>query len=173
MAWDQKWLVIGSWFVRPSKKKNGKGEEVVLASALSKYVVKKGRFTVSPERCLSHAGLLPERPEGQEKQESNGVVVMGEQKWEDGATGDENGHGHVEEGLTAVVTPDALGKVVHFDEGAGPAGSTPGKPDAGAETAEWSWDQVEKERLRGLDLFKAWLALDGELLQEFSRIPGS
>lgn len=47
LGWDQKWLVILSAFLRP---RQGKREEVVLASALSKYVVKKARFTVPPVR---------------------------------------------------------------------------------------------------------------------------
>lgn len=55
LRWDAKWLVIGSWFVRnakDAKEREMEGEVVVLASALSKYVVKKGRFTVSSERRL-------------------------------------------------------------------------------------------------------------------------
>ncbi|OAL19546.1 hypothetical protein AYO22_09708 [Fonsecaea multimorphosa] len=61
LAWDNKWIVVGSWFIRPASPK-GK-QEVLLASALSKYVVKKGKFTVSPERCFVTAGWLPRRPE--------------------------------------------------------------------------------------------------------------
>ena len=53
LGWDKKWLIIGSFFIRPAK---GKQNEVLLASSLSKYVVKKARFTVSPERCLTTAG---------------------------------------------------------------------------------------------------------------------
>lgn len=48
-------MVIGSWFVRnakDAKEREMEGEVVVLASALSKYVVKRGRFTVSSERRL-------------------------------------------------------------------------------------------------------------------------
>jgi hypothetical protein len=41
------------------------------------------------------------------------------------------------------------------------------------EAAEWDWDRVDKERLRGLELVKGWLALDADLFQEFSRVPGS
>ncbi|OAL26858.1 hypothetical protein AYO20_09891 [Fonsecaea nubica] len=60
LAWDNKWIVVGSWFIRPASR-SGK-QEVLLASALSKYVVKKGRFTVSPERCFTTAGWLPRKP---------------------------------------------------------------------------------------------------------------
>ncbi|KIW90696.1 uncharacterized protein Z519_08479 [Cladophialophora bantiana CBS 173.52] len=60
LAWDNKWIVVGSWFVRPASRRGQ--HEVLLASALSKYVVKKGKFTVSPERCFVAAGWLPRRP---------------------------------------------------------------------------------------------------------------
>ncbi|KIW29488.1 uncharacterized protein PV07_05302 [Cladophialophora immunda] len=60
LAWDSKWIVVGSWFIRPASRKGR--QEVLLASALSKYVVKKGKFTVSPERCFATAGWLPRRP---------------------------------------------------------------------------------------------------------------
>ena len=165
-------MVIVSWFVRLARGK--KGEEVLLAGALSKYVVKKGRFTVSPERSFRHAGLLPERP----AEESNGEARGGmeESKWEDVATGNENGHadmnGHVV-GLTSTAAPDALGKVVDLDPTAAFAGPKSREPKPDVKAAEWDWDQIEKERLRGLELVKGWLALDGELLQEFSRVLGS
>jgi hypothetical protein len=171
LGWDAKWMIIVSWFVRPARGK--KGEEV-LASALSKYVVKKGRFTVSPERSFRHAGLLPESPAEKSNGEARGG--MEESKWEDVAAGNENGHadmnGHVV-GLTSTAAPDALGKVVDLDPTAAFAGPKSGEPKPDAKATEWDWDQVEKERLRGLELAKGWLALDGELLQEFSRALGS
>jgi hypothetical protein len=61
LGWDDKWCVIGSFFIRPAKRGR---DEVLLASSLSKYVVKKGRFTVAPERCFTAAGWLPRKPEG-------------------------------------------------------------------------------------------------------------
>jgi acyl-CoA thioesterase FadM len=64
LGWDRKWLVIGTWLVRPSKTSREKavGKEVLLASCLSKYVVKRGRVTVEPARVLRLAGWLPEAP---------------------------------------------------------------------------------------------------------------
>jgi hypothetical protein len=167
LGWDAKWLVIGSWFVRRAKK-GEKGEEVVLACALSKYVVKKGRFTVSPERCLKHAGLLPEKTAEREKRDN--AENLGESKWEQVVNGDANGHA---DGLTTAATPDALGKVVEFDMMAATDGPKPAQPKLDTKIAEWDWDQVEKERLRGLELATGWMSLDAELLQEFSRVPGS
>ncbi|OOF94190.1 hypothetical protein ASPCADRAFT_171765 [Aspergillus carbonarius ITEM 5010] len=107
LGWDGKWLVFVSHFVKPGSG-NGKGgrggggvgkegaqvdEKRILASAVTRYVFKKGRVSVSPETVLKAAGLLPEK----------GVEVK----------------------------------------------------DGG-----WSWERVEEERLRGLEVAKSFLALD-------------
>jgi Thioesterase-like superfamily len=64
LTWDGKWLVIVSCFLREG--------EILCAVGLSRYVLKKGRFTVRPERVLRAAGWLPEKfgeeePEKSEK----------------------------------------------------------------------------------------------------------
>ena len=86
LSWDRKWLYIVTHFVvkgkvRPTawdgrrmgrtrskvQKADGSGELVdfskyVIATAMSKYVFKLGRFTVHPALVVEAAGLLPERP---------------------------------------------------------------------------------------------------------------
>ncbi|PWY86604.1 hypothetical protein BO94DRAFT_575650 [Aspergillus sclerotioniger CBS 115572] len=111
LGWDGKWLVFVSHFVRPAARGvkgkvsgEGKGEvdeKRILASAVTRYVFKKGRVSVSPETVLTAAGLLPEK--GVEGKEQEGG---------------------------------------------------------------WSWERVEEERLRGLEIAKSFLALD-ELHQTF------
>ena len=92
LCWDRKWMYIVSHFVRKGavrptgyllqpwrrsqdrKDKNGKETEgsaektgpnpAIFASAISKYVFKKGRLTIPPERILQDSGLLPSKPEG-------------------------------------------------------------------------------------------------------------
>ncbi|RAL03126.1 acyl-CoA thioesterase [Aspergillus ibericus CBS 121593] len=93
LGWDGKWLVLVSHFVRPAGAGKGVGEKRILASAVTRYVFKKGRVSVSPETVLTAAGLLPEK---------------------------------------------------------------------GAEVKEgdWSWERVEEERLKGLEIAKPFLALD-------------
>jgi hypothetical protein len=62
LCWDRKWLYILSWFERleQGKSKANPGEEPkIIAYAISKYVCKKGRFTVDPNRLLCASGLLP------------------------------------------------------------------------------------------------------------------
>ncbi len=90
LAWDRKWLYIVTHFVvkgkvRPTKwdgrrggrtrpkvvradGKDGDAQEVpdwtkhVIATAISKYVFKLGRFTIHPAIMLEANGMLPERP---------------------------------------------------------------------------------------------------------------
>ncbi|KAK3681383.1 hypothetical protein B0T22DRAFT_523580 [Podospora appendiculata] len=87
LAWDRKWLYIVTHFVvkgkvRPTgwdgrkmgptrvkvQKADGSGDVVedwskyVIATAISKYVFKLGRFTVHPAIVVGANGLLPDRP---------------------------------------------------------------------------------------------------------------
>lgn len=91
LAWDRKWLYLVTHFVvkgkvRPTAWDAGsrswfgplrtrkaataaEGEtqdfqKYVIATAVSKYVFKVGRFTVNPSILMEHSGLLPERPGG-------------------------------------------------------------------------------------------------------------
>lgn len=94
LCWDRKWLYLLTHFVvkgkvAPGKWDNnanggggggggrtiktataslGEGGEVlekyVIATAVSKYVFKVGRFTVHPTILMEQSGLLPERPGG-------------------------------------------------------------------------------------------------------------
>lgn len=102
LCWDRKWLYLVSHMVRPGTAKPtafslqpwrrarpGKSvhdmaaEEAeqlretlkgaVFATSIAKYVVKKGRWTVPPERVLTNSGLLPPRPEeGEDGAAANG-----------------------------------------------------------------------------------------------------
>ncbi|QRD91130.1 hypothetical protein F9C07_2280442 [Aspergillus flavus] len=61
LCWDDKWLYIVSHFLKPgshSETGTGGSEEGILASAISKYVFKKGRRTVTPEEVLQFLHLV-------------------------------------------------------------------------------------------------------------------
>jgi len=136
LSWDGKWLYIGSWFLKEGKGTDGKRE--VLASALSKYVVKKGRFTVAPEKLLRASGYLPERPDGQE--------VTEEVSEEDGVT-----ETTISGASTVLVDMKA---------------SEPLQEPAKSETS-WDYERIDKQRLRGLEVVKAFMGLDTQVLEEF------
>ena len=188
MGWDRKWLVVGSWFVRRGKGgKDGEGE-VLLASSLSKYVVKKGRFTVSPARCLELSGWLPAAPTtvgveledrgrgrggGGEMGEKSGLVREREGE-KDAQTarfdGDEGIRQPVPE--TVLKTADVVERLERV------ASNTEGEePEVDASIAqapravEWDWHRIEMERLRGLQLVNGWLELDEALKGEYNQTP--
>lgn len=88
LCWDRKWIYLMTHFVvkgkvNPAKWDNEKSffgskktrktatlkegetmEKYVIATAISKYVFKLGRFTVHPTILMGESGLLPERPGG-------------------------------------------------------------------------------------------------------------
>ncbi|KAL2269204.1 hypothetical protein VTJ83DRAFT_4050 [Remersonia thermophila] len=90
LAWDRKWMYFVTHFVEkgkvrptrwdgrrmgPTRNKfvqvggSGEAQEAdfskhVIATAVSKYVFKLGRFTVHPALMIDASGLLPERPGG-------------------------------------------------------------------------------------------------------------
>ncbi|ROV89638.1 hypothetical protein VSDG_08067 [Cytospora chrysosperma] len=92
LAWDRKWVYFLTHFVVKGKVRptawdsgskswfgplrkgsttaaaaDGEGQDFqkyVIATAVSKYVFKVGRFTVNPSILMEQSGLLPERPGG-------------------------------------------------------------------------------------------------------------
>ncbi|CAK7206982.1 hypothetical protein SEUCBS139899_009789 [Sporothrix eucalyptigena] len=80
LSWDRKWLYVMTHFVVKGKVKpaswDGSGkthrewtaadeanlQKHVIATAISKYVFKLGRFTTHPTYLMGSSGLLPERP---------------------------------------------------------------------------------------------------------------
>ncbi|ERF71445.1 hypothetical protein EPUS_06827 [Endocarpon pusillum Z07020] len=177
LGWDEKWAIIVSYFVRTKKGRvdgtNGpdKGEELC-AVGLSKYVVKKGRFTVKPDRILRMGGWLPKKQPDQAGSETcNGEIKLSladVQRKDDEAE-------DAEEGLESAQTPAIEGRVVLDEKTAAAAESAAhalsvSDADNSAWDAEaWDWEEIEEERLRGLKLAKTWLALDGELCEEFDK----
>ncbi|KAF2792127.1 hypothetical protein K505DRAFT_279392 [Melanomma pulvis-pyrius CBS 109.77] len=90
LCWDQKWFYLVTHLVRPGvakppsytlqpwkkgKKTEFEGDEeekatreklkgAIFATALAKYVIKRGRITVPPEIALQDADMVPMKPEG-------------------------------------------------------------------------------------------------------------
>lgn len=134
LCWDRKWFYLithlvkpgvgkpASWTLQPWRKtKSGADQDVdkdklmgaVYATAIAKYVIKKGRLTISPEQALRDADMVPAKPDG--------WVYHGE------VNGNANGD----------ILPDTV------------------KAD------EWTWDVIEKERLRGLAVAQKFADMEG------------
>ncbi|RMZ92428.1 hypothetical protein DV736_g346, partial [Chaetothyriales sp. CBS 134916] len=186
LGWDKKWVVLISFFIRPAKGSGGKEE--LLASSLSKYVVKKKRFTVSPDRCLRSAGWLPPAPEHGQLESNDGqkavesiesastVLVAPARKiaTEESESATPQSDNETSEQLipeTAIAAAEVL-------ESLSNAVSSSQERQAEAdltelaglmqepEAQEWDWYRIEAERIRGLERARAWLALDTMLKDE-------
>ncbi|KAL2841561.1 hypothetical protein BJY01DRAFT_236326 [Aspergillus pseudoustus] len=161
LAWDQKWMYILSFFLAPPAKKGGK--RVLYATAVSKYVVKKGRLTIAPERVLRKSGFLPERPEDEA---STSAVTDVESK-------DTSGTG-TPAGITAAasgVDGSLVREVLKLQDRDIPEGSKLEADkrvnEASWDGKEWDWQRVEAERVRGMKVLEGFFDLDSKLFEEW------
>lgn len=134
LSWDRKWFYLVTHLVKPGVarpkafslqpwRRVKRAEEVdkeklkgaIYATAIAKYVIKRGRITVAPEQALLDAEMVPVKPEG--------WVYKG-------------GEAEAEAEAEAVM-PEEM------------------------EKEEWSWDVIERERLKGLKFAENFAALDG------------
>jgi len=159
LSWDRKWLYLVSHIVKkgavkpecyvlqPWKKgkalKPGevrvKDEELrkhIFATSVARYCFKKGRLTINPEIVLERSRLLPKRPEG--------IRLP------------PRGESEIATPASTVATPAADGGesnpetvVAKASEELGEFVESVGKEGEEADEA-WTWDDMEKERLRGL-----------------------
>jgi hypothetical protein len=182
LSWDKKWLYVISHFVKkgavrpkaytlqPWRKRgtskadsnghviNGdKGKEgphaAIFASGIAKYVFKKGRRTIPPERVLRASELLP--PKSAEH-ESPPVSVTPDP-----------------ETTTADATAASIdAALTHDDAGEFMAASL----NAGfSESDNWTWEKVEEERRRGMkiaEIYNRLDALNGEFTGEGDLVLG-
>ncbi|MCJ1449900.1 hypothetical protein MMC28_000228 [Mycoblastus sanguinarius] len=183
MSWDRKWLYMVTHFVRKDavkprrfsmypnqKNKHGgtrlvdKKEDAIIASALSKIVFKKGRLTIPPEVMLQASGLLPPRPadlallqtqvypaptKSNVAQQIFDVPFRFFEKFD-----------LVWEAARNSLMPEPEAQRDH---------SRDGSPDgtAAEKTDQWTWEKVEEERVRGMEMANKLGGLDG-LASEFT-----
>lgn len=165
LSWDDKWLYLVSHFVRKdrvtpksftlypgqrirkARSFDGVPKDAVMASAISKCVWKKGRRSVPPEDMLALAGLLPLRP--------GGVTA---DRLEPGVPGPTSLLGLAEGYLDIPFRgADFLENAWHAVEEKFFPGDfvTLDNTNEKAEIQEWTWEQMEAERVRGLDIAKS------------------
>ncbi|KAI9790117.1 MAG: hypothetical protein M1833_002106 [Piccolia ochrophora] len=116
----------------------------LFASAISRYVFKRGRLTVPPETVLERCELLPPRPSPSPATEAQQPRAPSD----------------TETPHDPLVVPEAHdGHAVRKEE----------EEEEDAEDADWTWDRVEAERRRGMALaghLAGMEALHGELERE-------
>ncbi|KAL9110884.1 MAG: hypothetical protein Q9227_004684 [Pyrenula ochraceoflavens] len=165
ITWDRKWMVIGSSFVRKHK-----GGKEICAASISKYVMKKGRYTIPVDRMLQWAGILPEKPiEHRTPPEESAVLVPESGEKEKSSSGTENNTPSSNEGITAssAILNEGLERVLSQTSAQlKDAQASESKTQA---FSEWTWEAIEAERVRGMKLAESWLKLDTDLLEEFDQ----
>ncbi|KAI5301809.1 hypothetical protein KEM56_001339 [Ascosphaera pollenicola] len=142
VGWDEKWLYVVTYFLRPEKKK-GQGK-TLLAVGISEYVTKKGRYTIAPARILAASGLIPQAPAAV-SDATNGLSS---------AVDSPPAGGQIEMPGAQSIKQEVLEEQKMKNEEA--VGSAP----------EWTWENIEKERLRGMDLVKQFVGLETRVVAE-------
>lgn len=152
-GWDEKWLYVLTFFFRPEKRK-GQGK-TLLAVGVSKYVTKKGRLTVRPEKVLRASGLLPPRPEGEEMSATASSL-------ETPASGETV---NVENGLeeSAIREVLTLGESTNLDQA---VLDNDQKVRSAWDGSLWTWEKIEQERLRGLETVRGFISMEAKLFEE-------
>ena len=176
LSWDQKWLYLVCHIVKkgavkpkgytlqPGRKKvkstdnfsdhangsaNGfinEGKEThpaVLAVSVAKYVFKRGRKTIPPENALRVAELLPPRPEN------------ASEPLKDLSTSSGSDTPAIDETATENVVVEAVSKVIPDEEVLG--------PKLEVNFGQWTWEAVEAERERGMQIARHMVGLDKAL----------
>ena len=141
-----------------------KPEDAIIASALSKIVFKKGRLTIPPEVMLQASGLLPPRPAElallqTEIYPAPAKRLIAQQIFDVPFRFFET-FDLVWEAARNAVLPALESERQQ---------SRDGSPDGTAveKTSQWTWEKVEEERLRGLEMANKLAGLEG-LVGEFT-----
>lgn len=131
---------------RGAKHPNKADEDLtkhIFTTSIARYVCKKGRLTINPEIMLERSRLLPPRPEG--------VGLPPRAEASSGAT-PETPATPARDALTG---PESVAAEVTARLGAKDEGPTD------EEDEDWTWEDMEAERLRGLKMAAHFDALSG------------
>jgi len=115
----------------------------IYASAIAKYVFKKGRLTIPPSRVLEGSGLLPPKSFETSAPDTMPSTTPNAQARAPGGISSEPA---VEEHSSLESAKDLIDA----------ASTAPG-----AHTEEWNWQRIEDERVRGMKLAEMFNGLDG------------
>ena len=141
-----------------------KAEDAIIASAISKLVFKKGRLTIPPEVMLQASGLLPSRPTDLallQTEVCNAPIKLNiaQRVFDVPFRFFEQLDLVWEAARNALSSPSEERRDQSRD----------GSPDgtAAEKTDRWTWEKVEQERVRGMEMAKKLGGLEG-LVGEFT-----
>ena len=178
LSWDRKWIFLVTHFVlkdavkprantlypgqkaKKASRSLERKEDAIFASALSKMVFKKGRLTIPPAIMLEASGLLPPKPHD---------MPLPWQQPQPMPYSDKVADEIRDAPFRAMETLEALREAAESrlfsDTTRAESGETYG-PTA-EKASKWTWEKVEEERRRGMELANLLSGLD-RLEHEFS-----
>ena len=164
LCWDRKWIYVithfmrkntvapTSWILQPWKKPKpriheaDKGNETKLprtfATGIAKYVIKRGRLTVAPERILRDSELLPPQTE------ASSSITPPSSTTADPNTPPEETASAIPPTAAATITVQDLASTA-LDHAAFTASKQ-------SNDNEWDHERIERERERGMQIMEAW-----------------
>jgi len=119
------------------------GHPAIYASAIAKYVFKKGRLTIPPSRVLEGSGLLPPKPEETSVPDTIPSPTP-------------NGQAIAPRGISSEPPMEGQQSLESTKDLIDASFTAPG-----GLAEEWSWKRVEDERVRGMKLAEIFNGLDG------------
>ncbi|EEH21145.1 hypothetical protein PABG_03376 [Paracoccidioides brasiliensis Pb03] len=158
-GWDDKWLYVITYFLRPTKRTGEK--KTILAIGVSQYVIKKGRLTVKPAKVFQAGGLMPVRLDGADSSNGtpsgSGIPLTTDTPANGEAINSGEGldESLVREVMTLTDSTDLSQAVLENKR----------RDNENTWVQEWTWERIEEQRLKGLDFVKAFIGLDAKLLQ--------
>ncbi|EGE80684.1 hypothetical protein BDDG_03625 [Blastomyces dermatitidis ATCC 18188] len=166
-AWDEKWLYVVTFFLRPAKRT---GEpKTILATAISQYVIKKGRLTIKPAKVLNASGLIPEPPADAAPAASSSSSSSSSPPPPSSSSNGTPSSGeaiNASEGLDeSVVVREVLALTESSDMGAAVLESATRDRRRSWDPDEWTWERIEERRVQGMESLGAFIALDAKLLK--------
>jgi hypothetical protein len=181
LTWDRKWIYIVTYFVEPGtvqpteyflqpwrKPKKAKREpenesieakkarirRKIHATSIATYVIKKGRLTIPPEVVLQRSSLLPEKPS--HAPSAFYTPSRSPTTPDDRTSATESPIDPMMDSHAETVTAGSIGDVLVESL----------FPDTSLDGDAWTWENVERERQRGLKYAKMFDGLNA-LRDEF------
>lgn len=142
------------------EERKGEGEKrkgthpAIFATGIAKYVCKRGRMTISPEKILQASGLLPPKPAGQGTPPLTASI---DSPATGAVEGDEMPMGVASAAKVRDMTSSAAEDLIDAALNVNTAGN---------EDGQWDWERVESQRQKGLRIAEAWGKTE-ELGEEF------
>lgn len=129
--------------------KDGQQHPAIFATAIAKYVGKKGRLTVPPERILQASGFLPPKPEEPLDNQTSATPSPDPQAPASGAEGCTT--------LSDMVPSPTLSRITSKEAAEAVLEAALISND---DQEAWDWNRVEEERLKGLQLAQMYNGLE-------------